>query len=64
MAKCIRVVGQGVPVRVTDEEAVEIVERDRDGEYCTRAFWREWWDRAGLARQESPRQLATKGMSR
>jgi len=34
MAKCIRVVGQGVPVRLSDEDAFQVVERDRDGQYC------------------------------
>lgn len=40
--KCIRVVGQGVPVRLTNEQAHEIVERDKDGEYCSKSFWKNW----------------------
>jgi hypothetical protein len=42
MAKCIRIVGQGVPIRTTDDEAFQIVERNKDGEYCSKSFWREW----------------------
>jgi len=34
MAKCIRVVGQPGPVRVSDEDAFQVVERDRAGQYC------------------------------
>lgn len=41
--KCVRLVGQGVPVRVTDEEAHQIVEIDKDGEYCPKHVFREWW---------------------
>jgi hypothetical protein len=41
--KCIRVVGQGVPVRLSDEKAHEIVVRDKDGEYCSKSFWKGWW---------------------
>lgn len=37
MAKCIRVVGQGVPVRMSDADAFQIVERDKDGEYCPKS---------------------------
>jgi hypothetical protein len=40
MAKCIRIVGQGVPVRMSDEDAFQVVERDHDGEYCSKAVWR------------------------
>jgi hypothetical protein len=42
MAKCIRVVGQGVPVRMSDDDAFQVVERDHDGEYCSKRFWRAW----------------------
>jgi hypothetical protein len=41
--KCVRTVGQGVPIRMTDAEARQWVERDHDGEYCKKRFWREWW---------------------
>lgn len=50
MAKCIRLVGQGVPVRVTDAEAREIVERDQDGQYCSKSFWRDWYADSGRER--------------
>ncbi len=40
--KCVRIVGQGVPVRVSDEEAFQIVHRDKDGEYCSKSFYKEW----------------------
>jgi hypothetical protein len=39
MAKCVRVVGQGVPVRMSDEDAFQVVERDHDGEYCSKNVW-------------------------
>lgn len=44
MAKCIRVVGQGVPCRMSDDDAFQVVERDHDGEYCPKSFWREWYE--------------------
>lgn len=50
MAKCIRVVGQGVPVRMSDEKAFQWVIRDGDGEYCSKSFWKEWHDRNGTER--------------
>lgn len=43
MAKCIQVVGQGVPSRCTDDEAFQIVERDGDGQYCSKSLWRKWY---------------------
>lgn len=42
--KCVRIVGQGVPVRLSDEDAFQIVERDLDGEYCSKSFWKQWYD--------------------
>ncbi len=42
MAKCLRVVGQGVPVRVSNEEAFQMVVRDGDGEYCSKSFFKNW----------------------
>lgn len=41
--KCIRIVGQGVPIRVPDADAFQIIVRDLDGEYCPKKFWREWY---------------------
>lgn len=40
--KCVRIVGQGVPVRLPDEEARRIVEHEGDGEYCPKSFYRAW----------------------
>lgn len=44
MAKCVRIVGQGVPVRMSDDDAFTIVHRDLDGEYCPKSFWQKWYD--------------------
>lgn len=43
MAKCLRIVGQGVPCRMSDDDAFQIVVRDGDGEYCPKKFWRAWY---------------------
>lgn len=40
MAKCFRVVGQGVPVRMSDNDAFQVVVRDHDGEYCPKSVWK------------------------
>lgn len=42
MAKCIQVVGQGVPARVSNEDAFQIVIRDHDGEYCPKHVFKDW----------------------
>jgi hypothetical protein len=42
--KCVRVVGQGVPVRMSDADAFQIVHIDHDGEYCSKSFWKKWYD--------------------
>lgn len=42
MAKCVRMVGQGVPYRMCNEEAAQIV-REGDGEYCSKKFFKDWW---------------------
>jgi len=44
MAKCIQVVGQGVPVRLSDEAAFQIVEREHDGQYCSKGLWKDFYD--------------------
>jgi hypothetical protein len=41
MAKCLRVVGQGRLVRMSDEDAHEVVVRDNDGEYCPKSEWKK-----------------------
>lgn len=50
MSKCIRVVGQGVPVRMSDEKARVWVEVDHDGEYCGKEFWKQWYAAHGTPR--------------
>lgn len=40
--KCVRMVGQGVPVRMPDDEAHQIVVHEGDGEYCSKSFWKGW----------------------
>lgn len=57
--KCVRVVGQGIPVRMSNEDAFQIVDRDRDGEYCPKDFWRRWYDEQG--ENGLPRQFARIG---
>ena len=42
--KCVRVVGQGVPVRMPDAEAFALVHIMGDGDYCPKKLWREWYD--------------------
>ena len=44
MAKCIQVVGQGIPVRMSDTDAFQVVVRDGDGQYCPKSMWRNWYD--------------------
>jgi len=48
--KCVRIVGQGVPVLLSDDDARRIVEVYHDGEYCKRQFWKDWYDRVGADR--------------
>jgi hypothetical protein len=43
MAKCVRVAGQGVPTRMSDDDAFQVVDRDRDGEYCSKTVYKEWY---------------------
>lgn len=53
MAKCVQIVGQGIPVRLNDEDAFQIVERDKDGQYCSKRFWKDWCDNHGHSREHS-----------
>lgn len=46
MAKCFQVVGQGVPVRMSDDDAHQVVVRDHDGEYCPKHVWKAERDSA------------------
>lgn len=41
MAKCFQLVGQGVPVRMSDDDAFQIVEREFDGQYCPKSVWKK-----------------------
>jgi hypothetical protein len=43
MSKCVQIVGQGIPVRLSDGDAFQLVERDRDGEYCPKREWRKFY---------------------
>ena len=58
MAKCIRVVGQGVPVRMSDDDAYQVVVRDGDGEYCPKSFWRDWYERDKPVGEGAVRSIA------
>lgn len=40
MAKCLRVVGQGRAVRMPDDDAFQVVDRDKDGQYMPKRTWR------------------------
>jgi hypothetical protein len=40
MAKCFQLVGQGVPVRMSDADAFQVVVRDHDGQYCPKSVWK------------------------
>jgi hypothetical protein len=46
MAKCFQVVGQGIPVRMSDADAFQVVDRDKDGQYCPKHVWKERRDGA------------------
>ena len=48
--KCVRIVGQGVPIRLSNTDAFQIVHRDHDGEYCTKKFYRDWYGANGEPR--------------
>jgi hypothetical protein len=52
MAKCFQVVGQGVPVRMSDDDAFQVVDRDKDGEYCPKSVWKAERDRAYRVERE------------
>jgi hypothetical protein len=42
--KCVRIVGQGIPVRMSDADAHTIVAIDSDGEYCPKSVWKSYCD--------------------
>lgn len=37
-----RVVGQGIPVRLTRQAGRQLVEIEKDGEYCDKAVWEDY----------------------
>lgn len=41
MAKCFQLVGQGIPVRMSNADAFQIVDRDKDGQYCPKSVWKK-----------------------
>lgn len=41
--KCVRVVGQGIPHRLTNDDARKLVEVDKDGEYCPKHVFKKFW---------------------
>ena len=41
MAKCFQLVGHGTPVRMSDDDAFQVVVRDNDGQYCPKHVWKE-----------------------
>lgn len=42
--KCVRMVGQGIPARLSDEDARTLVVVDHDGEYCPKHVWKQFHD--------------------
>lgn len=42
--KCFRLVGQGIPTRMSDADARQVVEIDKDGEYCPKSAWKSFHD--------------------
>jgi hypothetical protein len=41
--KCLRIVGQGIPVRMSDADAARII-AEGDGEYCKKEVWKRFHD--------------------
>lgn len=41
--KCVQIVGQGIPVRLTNEDARRVVEVDKDGQYCPKHVFKKFW---------------------
>jgi len=40
--KTVRMVGQGIPVRLSDDVAYQIVVVDKDGEYCPKSVYKDY----------------------
>lgn len=51
--KCVRIVGQGVPLRLTDDTAFDVVHRQGDGEYCSKSFFESWYEGKPEARKRA-----------
>jgi hypothetical protein len=41
--KCVQIVGQGIPARMSDDDAARIV-REGDGQYCPKRVWKNFHD--------------------
>lgn len=41
--KCVQVVGQGIPHRMRDHDAAQLV-AEGDAEYCSKSVWKEFHD--------------------
>lgn len=41
--KCLRIVGQGLPVRMSDDDAARVI-AEGDGEYCAKHVWKQFHD--------------------
>lgn len=39
MAKCCKMVGRDIPLRMSDDDAFQVV-RDGDGQYCAKGLWK------------------------
>lgn len=50
-----------MPVRCTDDEAFQIVERDLDGQYCSKGLWRKTY--AGTDREPARTTALTQLMA-
>jgi hypothetical protein len=41
-SKCIQIVGQGIPIRVSNADAHQLVAIDKDGQYCPKKVWKAY----------------------
>lgn len=55
--KCVQVVGQGVPIRVSEDDAQALVNIG-DAQYCPRHVWREFYDHSTFWQEKGGRQWA------
>lgn len=40
--KCIQLLGQGIPIRVTNDDADFLVRTDHDAEFCPKSVFKEY----------------------